>query len=185
VKAILSLCAALLIPAVAEAAAEHHAAHGVPWLKLIFMATNFAIFAAILHRYAWPAVRDVLQTRHANIVAALEQAAWAKAESERLKNEWELRLANLNAEMEEMRRQVRAEIEAERERILAAARDLAASIQRDAVRAAEQEVRTAEAALRKEVAEQALSIARSLAPARMTADQQGHFVSDFITQVRS
>ncbi len=190
-KRALSLLLALLVPAIAlavepEHGAHHaeHAQHAIPWMKLGFSALNLVIFIAILRRFAWPLIRDGLLTRRQQIVTALEQAAQAKRESERLQAEWTERLANLNTELEALRRQAQLDIAAEREQILAAAHKLADSIRRDAQRAAEQEVRNAEALLRKEVAVLALGIARRLAPQRLTADDQQRFVREFIQEVR-
>jgi F-type H+-transporting ATPase subunit b len=179
--------------ALASASAEHHEAHGIPWGTLIFSTINLAIFLFLLPRLlhlflktmGLPASSDDLKSRRSDIQNALQQAAKAKEESERLKDEWDRRLANLGTEIEALRQQARQEIATEREQILAAAKQLAESIRRDAQKAAEQEVRNAEALLREEVAAQALGIARRLAPQRLTAADQERFVGDFIQQVPS
>jgi F0F1-type ATP synthase membrane subunit b/b' len=132
-----------------------------------------------------PASSDDLKSRRTEIQNALQQAAKAKEESERLKDEWERRLANLADEIEALRQQARQEIAAERDGILTAAKQLADSIRRDAQKAAEQEVRHAEAQLREEVAGQALGIARRLAPQRLTGADQERFIADFIQRVPS
>jgi F0F1-type ATP synthase membrane subunit b/b' len=62
---------------------------------------------------------------------------------------------------------------------------LAATIRKDAQKAAEQEIHNAETLLRAEVAAQALSIARRIAPQRLTPTDQERFVGDFIHQVES
>lgn len=176
---------AALLPALALAAeAEHHAPHGVPWAKLIFSTINLAIFVAILARYVWPGVKASLSARRVEVLDLLEKASTAKAESERLQKEWQTRLANLNTELEELRRQAAADIAAERQRILEAARRVAEGIRRDAERAAEQEVRNAETRLRQEVAAQALAVARRLAAERVGPNEQRRFVAEFLEQVR-
>ena len=176
----------VLLPALALGAegGHHDAPHGIPWAKLIFSTINLAIFVGILARFVWPGVKASLLSRRTEVIDLLEKAAQAKAESERLQKEWQTRLANLNVELEEMRRQAAADISAERERILDAAKHVAETIQRDAVRAAEQEVRSAEAELRQEVAAQALAVARRLAGERIRPDDQRRFVAEFLEQVR-
>lgn len=188
-------CSILLVPglALASAAAEHHEPHGIPWGTLFFSTVNLVIFLLLLPRLlplflktmGLPASRDDLQNRRAEIRNALEQAAKAKQDSERLKEEWEQRLANLAGEIDTLRQQAHREIAAEREQILAAAKQLADVIRKDAQKAAEQEVRSAEARLREEVAAQALAIAHRLAPQRLTRADQERFVGDFIQQVQS
>ncbi len=186
---------ALLVPVAAVATAEtHHGTehHGIPWGTLVFSTINTAIFLWILLRYLWPFVCELMgwpwtpklaEERRQRIVATLEQAAKAKQEAERLKAEWEQRLASLSAEIESLRTQARADIAREREQILAAARKTAEGIRRDAERAADQEVRNAQALLREEVAQRALAIARRLAQERLTAADKDRFVDEFVRQV--
>jgi F-type H+-transporting ATPase subunit b len=174
-----------LAAAAEEAAEHHHEAHGIPWPKLIFSTINLAIFLAILARFVWPNVKDLLRSRRADIVDLLEKASKAKAEAEQLKREWESRMANVNTELEALRRQAEADIAGERQRILEATQKVADAIRRDAARTAEQEVRNAEAMLRQEVAAQATAVAKDLARQRVGADEQRRLVSEFIGQVRS
>jgi F-type H+-transporting ATPase subunit b len=175
------------LPEAALAAEEaHHAApHGVPWGKLFFMTVNLVIFYWVLRRFAYPLVADWLHERRARVVADLERAAAAKRDAEALQAEWKKRLANLGAELDELRRKAQAEIAVEREEILAAARRTAETIRRDAERAAEQELRNAQELLRAEVAKQALDIASRLADERLTPDDRRRFVDDFIRQVHT
>jgi F-type H+-transporting ATPase subunit b len=177
---------AVLLPALVLGAegGHPHEPHGIPWAKLIFQTINVAIFLGILARFVWPGVKTTLQSRRTEVVDLLEKAAKAKAESERLQKEWQARLANLESELDQLRRQAKADISAERDRILAAAKQVADSIRRDAERAAEQEVRSAEAKLRQEVAAQALAVARRLAGERVRPDDQRRFVAEFLEQVR-
>jgi|MudIll2142460700_1097286.scaffolds.fasta_scaffold32370_3 F-type H+-transporting ATPase subunit b len=176
-----------LLPAIAFAAEESHAAHGhggIPWATLLFSTINTLIFIYIIKRFAWASIRDWVADRRRQIVTTLEQAARAKRDAEQLKAEWEQRLANLGQELDEMRRLAQAETERERDRILAAAREAAEAIRRDAHRAAEQEVRTAQAQLREEVARQALAIASDQARQRLTAADHERFLTEFLNQVR-
>ncbi len=175
------------LPEIALAAEEaHHTApHGVPWGKLFFMTVNFAIFYLILRRFVYPLIADWLHERRARVVADLERAAAAKRAAEALQAEWKKRLADLGAELDEMRRQAQAELATEREQILNAARRTAEAIRRDAERDAEQELRNAQALLRAEVAKHALAIASRLAEERLTPDDRQRFVNDFIRQVHA
>jgi F-type H+-transporting ATPase subunit b len=185
-----------LVPAVVLAAsgeqhveAEHH---GIPWSTLAFSFINTAIFLWVFFRYLWPFVCGLMgwawtpalaEERRRRWIETLDQAARAKEQAERLRSEWEGRLAALAAEVEGLRTQARAEIARERDQILAAARAAARTIERDAQRSADQEVRQAEAALREEIAAQALAVARRLADERLTAADRDRFVVEFLKQV--
>ena len=81
--------------ALASEEAHGHAEHGVPWGSLLFSAVNLCIFVWVLARFVMPAVRAWVHERRDRVVNDLKDAAAAKAEAERLRTEWETRLAEL------------------------------------------------------------------------------------------
>lgn len=178
--------AVLLLPlaALAQEIEETHPHPGIPWVKLAFTAFNFAIFAAVMVRFAGPAIRAWLSERRLTVQNALEQADRVRREADALRAEWQQRMDKLAGELESMLAQARQDIEAERDQILAAARRAAEAIQRDAQRTAENELRQARERLQAEVAAQALAIAERLAPQRLTSTDQARFVDEFVSQVR-
>ena len=105
----------LPVAALAAEAEHHHAPPGVPWGKLIFSFINLGIFLylfprlapAILPKLGLPGSRQDLRDRQRQVVDALEKAAKAKEESERLQAEWQQRLESLDAELETMLAQAR------------------------------------------------------------------------------
>lgn len=169
--------------AVAADAAHHDEHHGIPWATLLFSTINFGIFVFLIARLAWPSIRDWLAQRHATVVQTLEQAEQAKREAEQLKQEWARRLSGLQAEIEALRQQARADIAREREQMLAAAQRTADAIRRDAVRAAEQEQRAAQAQLRDEIARRALALATERARQDLTPADHERFIGEFLRQV--
>ncbi len=173
---------AVLLPLAALADEIPEGAHhpGIPWAKLAFSLVNVSIFFYILRRGLWPSVRNYLSERRDTVRVALEKADRVRAEAETLRAEWQHRLDTLGAELEDMLRLARTDIERERDQILAAARRTAEAIQRDAERTAENELREAREALRAEVAKQALAIAERIAPDRLSGADQSRFVDEFI-----
>jgi F-type H+-transporting ATPase subunit b len=179
--AVLLLQPALVFASEAGGHSEHA---GMPTpLKLTLMFINLGLFVMLMRSVALPGIRRWIAERRDMVVDALEKAARAKREAETLQAEWKQRLANLDAELEQLRTQARAEIAAEREAILHSARALAENITRDAQRAAEQELRSARDLLRGEVARQAYELAAGQAPQRLTAADQRRFVDEFLQQV--
>src|SRR5262245_58557532 len=93
-----------LLSSVMWAAGEEQRGHGGGheggWgLGGLFFATiNFLIFAAILRKYALPAVRDAIRQRREKIVLALNEAKRAKEEAEALRRDYENKLAGLAVE---------------------------------------------------------------------------------------
>lgn len=176
----------LMLPAAALAAEveEHHGHAGVPWAKLAFSAINFLIFLFIVVRLAQRAnLTQWFAERRHRVGTALAAAEQARREAEALRAEWQRRLELLASELERILTQARADIAAERDEILAAARHTAETIQRDARRTAESELRRAQDALRAEVATQALAIAERLAPQRLTPADQQRFVAEFVQEI--
>ena len=175
-----------LVP-LAAWASEHeegHEAGGIPWGTLLFNLVNFSIFCWILARFALPAARNWVRARHDRIVGELEAAAKARADAEQLKAEWDARLKALDQEIAKIRADAAADAARERERILAAAVKTAEAIRTDARRAADQEVRRAQAELRDRVAREAVALATQLIRDRLTPTDQDRFVSEFLSQVQ-
>jgi F-type H+-transporting ATPase subunit b len=179
-----TLIAVLPAAALAAEIEEPHGDHHIPWSKLIFSSINFAIFLFIAVKVAQKAeLPQFFAARRQRIAEALAQAERARREAELLRAEWQRRLDGLGAELDSMLKQARADIAAERDQILAAARKAGETIRRDAQRTADNELRSAQEALRDEVARQALAIAERLAAQRLTPADQQRFVSEFVAQV--
>ncbi len=167
---------------VEEAAHGHEASS--PTGILVFSTINLLIFLWVLGRFVLPPVRDWVRTRRLHIVQALEQAAAAKAEAERLRTEWERRLAEFDTTVAEMQAQARRDSERDRNRILEAARKTAEAIRRDAELAAAYELRRTQEQLRAELVRQALRLAEEAARAQLSAADQERFVAEFLKQVQ-
>lgn len=166
-------------------AAEAGHGHGgeVPVLTLLFSSINLLIFAFILGRYAIPGVRLWVRTRRNNIVTDLEEAAAALGDARRLKAEWEEKVAQLDDTIRRMHEQARLDAERERERIIGSAREVAASILRDAERTIAAELRRMRAELRAELVREAVALAEGELRKSWTVADQRRFVADFIDQV--
>lgn len=169
--------------ALASEQSHGHEPGVIPWSSLLFSAINLAIFVWALARFVMPAVRQWVRDRRDLVVNDLRDAAAAKVEAERLKAEWEARLADLQHSTAELRAQAQRDTERERERILAAARAAADAIRKDAERAAAYELRRTQAQLRAELVRQAVSLAEEATRAQWTAADQQRFIADFLKQV--
>ncbi len=166
----------------AEAAHPHDA--GIPWATLLFSTINLLIFVWILARYVLPAGRDLVRERRTRVTTLIEAAAAAKAEAERMRDEWADRLRRVEQEIEQLRAEARADTERERERILAAARATADAIRRDAERTAVQEVGQAQQRLRVELVRQSAQLAAADLRANWTAEDQAASMAAFLKQVQ-
>ena len=171
--------------ALAEEAAHAHAHETAssPLGPLLFSTINLAIFLWVLARYVLPPVREWVHHRRRHVVQALEEAAAAKAEALRLREQWEQRLAQFSRAVEEMQAQARQDAERERTHILDAARKTAEAIRRDAELAAAYELRRTQELVRADLVRQAVRLAEEAARTQLTAADHQRFVAEFLEQV--
>ena len=175
----------LLLPVVLWAAEEGHGEHVPSISDLVFPVINFLLFVFILYRYVIPTVRDALRQRREKITLALEEAKRAKEEAERLRKDYELKLAGLAAEQEKIQEQALEAAERERRRIVEEARQMAERVKSEVQQIAQREVEEARRTLRQEAANQAVRIATELVQSRLTQTDHRRFVQDLMTEVQN
>jgi F-type H+-transporting ATPase subunit b len=173
----------LLLPVILWAAEEGHGEHVPSISDLVFPVINFLLFVFILYRYVIPTVRDALRQRREKITLALEEAKRAKEEAERLRKDYELKLAGLAAEQEKIQEQALEAAERERERIVEEARQMAERVKSEVQQIAQREVEEARRTLRQEAANQAVRIATELIQSRLTQTDHRRFVQDLVIEV--
>ena len=175
----------LLLPVILWAAEEGHGEHVPSISDLVFPVINFLLFVFILYRYVIPTVRDALRNRREKITLALEEAKRAKEEAERLRKDYELKLAGLAAEQEKIREQALEAAERERRRIVEEARQMAERVKSEVQQIAQREVEEARRTLRQEAANQAVRMATELVQSRLTQTDHRRFVQDLMTEVQN
>ena len=160
--------------------AEEHHAPSVFLLLLNF--ANFAIYAFLLYRFAWPRISSALRERRDGIVTALEAARKAQAEAEAIKAEYQEKLRTLETEAARARAEVIEIAEIEARNLLEQARHAADRVRNDARLVAEQEVNRARRILQEESAALVARAASELIAKNLTPQDQSRFVSDFVAQ---
>jgi F-type H+-transporting ATPase subunit b len=169
-----------LLPLAARAAEE---GHGASAATIFWHAFNLLVLIAILVYFGRAPIAAFLAARREQIEEGIESAGRELAEAERRLAACEQRAAALDGELDEIRRVVRQQAEAERDRLLAEARATAERIQRDAVAAAEQEVRHARERLRSETVEIALKLAAETLRSQVTDADRARLVDDFVQRI--
>jgi len=162
----------------------HHAAPTLAqWKLLAFATVNFLIFAIMMVRLARAPLRDFLAVRRARLVEEIAEASRAKQEAERLRAEYEGRIARLDEERAALLKEVRTIAEADRERAVAAANQAAARMRADAERTAQSDLERARTELRAEAARLAEEIAREDLRRRLTDEDRRRLVGEFLQRV--
>jgi F-type H+-transporting ATPase subunit b len=183
------LSAAIATPAILFATASLALAsegHREPtWSLTLLGFVNFAIYAYVMYRFAWPAVVKYLKERRATVVSALEAAARAHAEAEALKAEFEAKLKNVEADAARARDELLEIARNEADNLLAEAKRSADRIRRDAQLVADQEVARARRTLQEDAAQLIAKIAGELVAQKLTTEDQTRFVQSFIAETRA
>jgi F-type H+-transporting ATPase subunit b len=159
----------------AEAHGEHaaaHDAHGVNVIELVASFVNFAVLLGLLVYLGRKPTQAYLASRRAAVVDGLAEAQRMKAAAEAKYNEYQTRLANLDAELAQIKSEIIASGEAERERIIAEAERKSARIRRETEFLIEQQVKQLRVDLTRESVEAAMTAAEKLLRERTTDDDQ-------------
>jgi F-type H+-transporting ATPase subunit b len=93
------------------------------WVTFLFEAGNFLLLAAVLGRLFFRPVREALERRRSELESEQSAAAEARADAERARQDTREKLAELEDSLEALRERARLDAEAERDRLIEAARD--------------------------------------------------------------
>ena len=158
---------------------SEHAAAPSP-ADLLWPTLNFIIFVAVLIRYLRGPIREYFRARTERLRDGLAAGSRARAEAEALRATLAQDIKNLPAVTGQLRADLRATAERERDSILALARQAADRIRSDAHALADHEVAGARTALRAEVIEETIREATALIRGAIRPEDQERFVRDFV-----
>ena len=156
---------------------------GDPLMDLIYQAANFALLIGVIFFVARKPVVAYFAGRREQIKADLDQAASTLAAAEARQTEIESKLADLTAQLDEIRELSRLRAEEESERILAKAREAADRIQTDAIEASAQELMRAQRELRSEAAALAVELAAEILNEEVGDADRERLLDEFISRV--
>ena len=152
-----------------------------PFLAMLF---NFALFLLVLAKYMRPAGHKLAQERHDLIKNALDEAAKLRKQAEDKLAEYEAKLSKADAEIKTMVEGMKADAEADKARMLAAADKAAAQMKRDAELRIGAEIEMARAVLTREVTAAAAAATEKLLRERTTDQDQSKLVGNFIADMQ-
>jgi len=167
----------------AGAAGAQGEGHATSLLDLVFPAVNFLLFIYLVRRAGGENVRTYLRQRRAQVISALDAAAAAKAEAGQAHAELRGRLEHIGEETGRLSADIRAAAEMERDRRLRATADAVGRIISNGRLVAEQEVRTAIAALRDETVGAAVAETVALLRRQIVDVDEQRFLAEFVEGV--
>jgi F-type H+-transporting ATPase subunit b len=151
----------------------------------IYMVLNFALLLIILLKYGGPAAKKSAVDRHEQIKTALDEAAKLRKQAADKLAEYETRLGDADNEIKKLVEGLRADAEADKQRILGNAERQAAQMKKDAEQRIAAEIEYARARLTREVTAAASAATEKLLRAKMTPGDQQKLVSTFISDIQA
>jgi F-type H+-transporting ATPase subunit b len=183
---ILTIALVALPGVVLAADGGHHEADPAEQWKLFgFAVVNFLIYAYLMRRFAGAAIKDYLSKRRRTVADAIEAAGKAKAEADKIKAEFEAKVAALGDTKAELIAEIKAIADAEHARVIAAATQAAERIGRDAELTAQSDLERARRELRREAAGLATELATEMIREKLDENERQRLLRDFITRVQA
>ncbi len=179
----LALFFSLLVSSVAMAAGGGHADSGALLKDFFWRILNFVIMAGILIYFVTKPVKNALKGRSETIASDLEEAQKAREEAESKFAEYDEKLNKAEAEIEQIAADLKKEGEIERDKIIAAAREQAEKIKKEAEKSAAFEVARARAELQQEAARLAVELAEELLKKNVNDKDQSNMVDEYMKKV--
>ena len=180
----LLLCLFILAPVTAFAAGGGgHADSGAVLKDFIYRCFNFALMAGLLAYFVTKPIRKGLKGRTEEIEKTLADAESAKAAAEAKHKEYSDKLAKATEEIAGITEAIRREGELERDKIIAAAKEMADKIEREADNKAAGVVAKARIELREEASRLAVELAEDMLKKQVSADDQKRLVEEYMQKM--
>jgi F-type H+-transporting ATPase subunit b len=144
---------------------------------------NAGLLFYILYRFGKAPVAEGLKKRKARIVAGMEEAGKMKAEAEESLAKYEKKLEHIDQEIERVRREMREGAEAERERILADAKERQERMEREARVLVEQEMKAAREQLVRETVASAVRSAEEMLQTQIGPQDHDRLANEYVSLV--
>ena len=175
--------ALILAPVAALASGGGHADSGAVLKDFLYRCFNFALMVGVLAYFVTKPVRKGLKERSAAIEKTLAEAEAAKQAAEAKHREYSEKLAKATEEIAKLTAAIRSEGELERDKIVAAAKEMAAKIEREADNKAAGVVAKARTELREEASRLAVELAEDMLKKQVSADDQKRLVEEYMQKM--
>jgi F-type H+-transporting ATPase subunit b len=156
---------------------------GIEPAAIVVEMVGFVLLLLLLKRFLWQPVTDYLQRRQQDIAQTYDKVEQTRQEMERLRDEYEQRLANIEAEARNQIQQAVKEAQQLREQILAEARQQAEKMVRDAEETIRYERQKALAEMRAQVVELTMLATSRILQESVDETKHRKLVEEFINQV--
>jgi len=180
---LLLVCLILLPTVVFAAGGGGHADSGVILKDFLYRCLSFGMMVGLVAYFVTKPIRKGLSDRTAEIEKTLADAEAAKEAAEAKHLEYSEKLAKATEEIENITVSIRHDGEVEREKILAAAKEMAVKIEQEAESKASSVVAKARVELREEAARLAVELAEDMLKKQVSAEDQKRLVDEYMQKV--
>jgi len=146
---------------------------------------NTAILFFLIGHFGGPGIRQGLVARKERIAGEIEKAAAMKAEAEEQLAHYEDKLAQMTAEMDTIKSEMKARAEADRERIIAEAKERRVAIETEARGLIEQELTQARYDATVKAVEGAVAAAREEIKKSLNTADHDRLAKDFLGTIQA
>jgi F-type H+-transporting ATPase subunit b len=152
-------------------------------VPFILVLVNFGIVLFIIGWKVGPMAGQMAAKRSDEIKSALDEAARLRNDAKDKLGEYDRKLRAAETEIDQMIKEMRADAESEKQRIIAAAEAQAAALKKDAEERIAAEIDRARHTLQREVAAAASAVAERVLAEKITAADQAKLVDTFLRDV--
>jgi F-type H+-transporting ATPase subunit b len=153
--------------------------------EVFWQIVSFVLLAILLAYVMKKPVRFFLIKRREDIKNSLEQSAKKEEESRKNSEDWEKKIISLSQEIADLHQKISQEGEAECQRIIEKAVEEGDRIRKQAQVIAEQEVKKARSALRKEMVDLSVELAERLLKECTQPQDQERLVREYVGKMRN
>ena len=178
------LCFSVLVPLVAMAAeGGGHGEEGTDWVNFGWRVLDFIILVGLFYWLLASKVKSFFSGRREEIKTTLEEARLAKEAAEHKFKEYSEKLDKASKEIEGVYEMIRAQGQAEKEKILEDARKAAVKMKEDTQARIEQELKKASQQLRMEAVQLSVHVAEDILKRNITPEDHESMVKDYLDKV--
>ena len=165
---------------------EEEESHGLSHrqiMNFIWFCLNFTVLVYILVKFGKKPVSDALNGRVESIQNAFDDLEARRSEAEQKYAEYERKLSGIDEQAKHMLETFREQGQAEKEKIIARARDTAETIKAKAEFYVQQELVRAKTELQSEVADMAVKMAEELIRKNLNEQDHHRLISEYLERV--
>ncbi|KYD26080.1 ATP synthase subunit b [Geobacillus icigianus] len=160
------------------------AAHGISGGTIIYQLLMFIILLALLRKFAWQPLMNIMKQREEHIANEIDQAEKHRQEAEKLLEEQRELMKQSRQEAQALIENARKLAEEQKEQIVASARAEAERVKEAAKQEIEREKEQAMAALREQVASLSVFIASKVIEKELTEQDQRKLIEAYLKDVQ-